>query len=78
MLALSRVTPDDDSARVLADGLRWFRDDLGVQAVGLALRDTRDDDALFGESIESQVAHVAHLALKSNDARDVDYAISTA
>ena len=75
MLALSRVTPGSDTVRVLADGLRWFRDDLGVQAVGLALRDTHDDDAFFGEPIASQAAHVAHLALKSNDAHDVDYAI---
>lgn len=75
MLALSRVTSSNDSARVLAEGLRWFRDDLGVQAVGLALRDTHDDDPFFGEPIERQAAHVAHLALESNDARDVDYAI---
>lgn len=75
MLALSRLTPGIAPPRVFADGLRWFRSDLRVQAIGLALRDTHDDDALFGEPVAAQAAHVADLALRSDDANDVDHAI---
>lgn len=75
MLALARLTPDLAPSHVFTDGLRWFRRDLGVQATGLALRDTYDDDALFGEPIDDQITHVAHLALESGDTSDVDYAI---
>lgn len=75
MLALSRLTPVDAPPHVIAEGLRWFRSDLRVQAIGLSLRDTHDDDALFGEPIVDQAARVAHLAMESDDACDVDYAI---
>jgi len=74
MLALSRLAPDEVPS-VVADGLRWFRNDLGVQAIWLSLRDTHDHDVLFGESMEDQVAHVANLALSSGDMRDTDYGI---
>ncbi len=76
MLSSSRLTPDIAPPRVLAEGVRWFRGDLVVQAIGLALRDTFNDDALFGESIADQVARVERLALESNDTNDVDYAVS--
>lgn len=75
MLALSRLTPRDALPRALVAGLRWFRDDLSVQATALALRDTHDDDAHFGESVEDQVARVADLAKASEDLHDVDYAV---
>lgn len=75
MLALSRLAPDDAPPRTLADGLRWFRGELGVQASGLALRDTHDNDAFFGEPVADQAARVARLALESGSTRDVDYAV---
>lgn len=75
LLVLSRLAPDIAPPSALADGLRWFRDHLGVQTSALALRDTRDDDAFFGEPIADHVARVARLALESNNTNDVDYAI---
>ena len=75
LLALSRFTLDGAPSPVLGDGLRWFRDDLGVQASALTMRDRYDEDTIFGESLESQVAHVARLALASQDTYLVDHAV---